>query len=493
FNSGANFPVGITTVTYEAVDVAGNVSTCSFTVTVNSATPITQAVINNPVNAVTMAVDVCEDEDLILSASVPNAGNGETGLWTFLAPAPTSFVFTPDATDPNAVLSGVVPAGLYELEWAITDGCITTRDTILVQVNPKPIGLIIETSSISAFGASDGELLALPLSGTPGYFFEWDNAPTNSTTPSISGLATGTYTVVISDTKGCDDTLSYFLDQPPAQTVLVSPQVLLGGSVDLITGDMNDALRSLADFPLTEPYSALGFTPLNAGSSLTTNASVLSVTGNDAVVDWVIVELRDKADPSILLGRQPALLQVDGDIVDAGDGTSPVAIIGAPDDYYVAVRHRNHLGVMSDAPITLNDLTATITNFIDGSTAAYQLPSGDPNSRVPLQVLSQGAFSVSNAFALWGGDANGDKIIAYAGGSADLAPVQIKVLLDPLNPGFSFTHLVPGYHNEDLNMDGNVAFAGTVTDVSVITINVLLHPDNAGLFNLTFLIFEQIP
>ncbi|MEL7428127.1 MAG: hemagglutinin protein, partial [Bacteroidota bacterium] len=183
----------------------------------------------------------------------------------------------------------------------------------------------------------------------------------------------------------------------------------------------------------------------------------------------------------------------DGDIVDAGDGVSPVAIIGAPDDYYVAVRHRNHLGVMSDAPITLNDLTATITNFIDGSTAAYQLPMANLNSRVPVQTLNQGAFSATNAFALWGGDANGDKAVTYAGAASDLPAVSIKVLLDPGNPGFSTTFPVAGYNIEDLNLDGNVIYAGAATDVTVITVNVLLHPDNVGIFSLSFQIFEQIP
>ncbi|MEM6345238.1 MAG: HYR domain-containing protein [Bacteroidota bacterium] len=493
-SSGANFPVGITTVTYEAEDAIGNISTCSFTVNVLAAVPITQATINTPVNAITMAAELCEDEDLTLSASVPNAGTGEVGTWSFVGTAPASFTFLPDANDPNAVLSGITASPpVYELEWAITDGCITTRDTILIQVNPKPSGVILETMPISAFGASDGELLALPLSGTPGYFFQWDNAPANSTTPSISGLATGTYTVVISDTKGCDDTLSYFLDQPAAQTVLVSPKVILGGAVDIITGEMNDNLRGLADFPLTEPYTAAGFPALNAGSSLTTNAGVLSVTGSDAIVDWILVEIRDKTDRSVLLGRQPALLQADGDIVDAGDGVSPVAIIGTPDDYYVAIRHRNHLGVMSDAVLSLNDATTTLADFTDGSVVAYQLPLANALSRAPLQVLSGPAFATTT-FGLWGGDSNGDKVVTYAGATSDLSPVSIKVLTDLGNPTFSLTYQVPGYNIEDLNMDGLVTYAGSATEITVITINVLLHPDNVSPpFSLSFQIYEQIP
>jgi len=124
---------------------------------------------------------------------------------------------------------------------------------------------------------------------------------------------------------------------------------------------------------------------------------------------------------------------------------------------------------------------------------AYQLPLVNPNSRAPLQVLTGPAFGTTT-YGLWGGDANGDKVVTYAGASSDLSPVSIKVLLDPGNPTFSLTYQVPGYNVEDLNMDGLVTYAGSTTEITVITINVLLHPDNVSPpFSLSFQIFEQIP
>jgi hypothetical protein len=476
-NSGGTFPIGTTTVTYEGVDGPGNVGTCSFTVTVLPAVPGTQASINmlNP-------TEVCQDDPLQLAASTP-ALPGEIGTWTWSGPGG---VFLPDAQDPAAILTDLNTPGLYDLTWTITDGCQTSSATIKVQVNPTPTGTIIETSPISAFGASDGQLLALPGSGTPGYFFQWDD-PALTTTPSVSNLPTGTYTVIITDSKGCSSgPISYFLDQPPAQTVLVSPRIYLQQAVDPNTGLMDDNLRTLPDFPTTEPYTAQGYAPIVPGSGLTVGGGVLGVSGNQAVVDWVFVELRDKVDPSIVVGRQPALLLRNGDIVDASDGSSPVAFVLPADDYFVAVRHRNHLGIMSANAITLNQVTTTTVgvDFIDNATLV--------NGTDPMVVVSGSGFAAGTARALWGGDANNDKVITYAGGASDLPPVSIKVLLDPGNPFFSLTYQVSGYHIEDLNTDGLVTYAGAATDITVITTNILLHPNNT-LFSLTFQIFEQIP
>jgi len=54
------------------------------------------------------------------------------------------------------------------------------------------------------------------------------------------------------------------------------------------------------------------------------------------------------------------LLQRDGDIVNA-DGTSPLFFSGiAGGNYYVSIKHRNHLGVMSAAAQALAYAPTTV-------------------------------------------------------------------------------------------------------------------------------------
>lgn len=59
--------------------------------------------------------------------------------------------------------------------------------------------------NMTKIGSNDGKISANPTGGTSPYSFTWSNG---STTNSISGLGTGTYSVVITDAAGCKSTQS---------------------------------------------------------------------------------------------------------------------------------------------------------------------------------------------------------------------------------------------------------------------------------------------
>ena len=104
---------------------------------------------------------------------------------------------------------------------------------------------------------------------------------------------------------------------------------------------------------------------LTANSTITDSATVFGVTGENAIVDWVFVELRHKYEPTMVLATRSGLLQRDGDVVDT-DGVSPLTFGGvAEDSFYVVVRHRFHLGVSSQlvARNTLVDFTVPTTRY----------------------------------------------------------------------------------------------------------------------------------
>ena len=77
------------------------------------------------------------------------------------------------------------------------------------------------------------------------------------------------------------------------------------------------------------------------------NAAVLDVASDDAIVDWVFMELRSPIDSSGIVATRSCLVQRDGDVVDL-DGFSPVLFPTVNGNFfYVALRHRNHLGAMT--------------------------------------------------------------------------------------------------------------------------------------------------
>lgn len=172
---------------------------------------------------------------------------------------------------------------------------------------------------------------------------------------------------------------------PQVLALRVSPKVFLQGpySSPETAGLMNDDLRTI--LPTTSPYS----------DALTCNASVFTTTGANAIVDWVLVELRDAADRSVVIESRSALLQRDGDVVDV-DGTSGVSFSSAAASYYVLVNHRNHLAILSANPIAIGgstfvDLSANpsavygTTNAVTNIDGAYAMYSGDFDANGQIQ------------------------------------------------------------------------------------------------------------
>ncbi|RMG59167.1 MAG: hypothetical protein D6722_22685 [Bacteroidetes bacterium] len=162
--------------------------------------------------------------------------------------------------------------------------------------------------------------------------------------------------------------------------VQLAPKVFLQGPYQG-GGLMGTNLISLPTFPLTDPY--LG--------TETTNAGVLTASGQE-VVDWVLVELRDPGTPATVLYSRPGLLQKDGDIV-AADGSTLSFPAASNGNYYVAIKHRNHLGVMTASALALS---GTVVG-VDFSTA--------------LTFGVDAQKDVSGVNVMWAGDADGSGAI----------------------------------------------------------------------------------
>ena len=104
----------------------------------------------------------------------------------------------------------------------------------------------------------------------------------------------------------------------------------------------------------------------------------------------------------MVVATRSALLQRDGDVVDM-DGISPVYFEGvANGNYYVAIKHRNHLNVMSLQPLVL-DSGNSVIDF------------SNPNF---LTYGTGGQKEINGMKALWAGDATEDNSIDSADRSA---------------------------------------------------------------------------
>ena len=271
-------------------------------------------------------------------------------------------------------------------------------------------------------------------------------------------------------------------------TLSISARVILEGAYDRTTLLMHDSLRKLNFLPVIEPYStwprlvgAYEFAHKNGGGNeiITNPGTVLGVTGPNAIVDWVYLELLTTTD-TLPVASRSALIQRDGDIVDV-DGVSPVAFERLPSgNYFLSIRHRNHLGVMTKTAQPFSQSAFTTLDFTvqgAGSTPAFGTHAMD---------------TVQSRLVLWAGDGNADRKIIYDGIANDRDPVFFDVITDPLNINSNYNHVTFGYYRGDYDMKGSSVYLGSGNDPDVIFFNVFLHPNNA-VGSTIFIISEQIP
>lgn len=479
--SGSPFPVGVTTNVYEVTDAAGNTNMCSFTVTVNGLSNVTQAVISNP-----DPITICEGDTVNLVGNAP--GLGETGTW-FSSGLGT---FSPDVNTPTVSLSGL-PATIatpHLVTWTISDGCGSSVASVNVIVNPRPTATIVVTQEPSGFDKTDGILTG--FGDTPSFSLEWSNGVT---TPQNAGIGVGDYWLIVTDnaTQCSSDTTFQTLTFPVALQAKVAAKVFLGGPYNAPSGaglgTMDSVLRLQPAFPSSTPYDTL-YTPVfSMGETIPTLSNVLTNDGPEAIVDWIFLEFRDSTNNDSVLATRSALLRADGCIVDV-DGTPYVNMPISSGSFYLAIRHRNHLGIMSADPIAFSNAVPTDTvDFRDGSTPTY-------TSGAPFVAQQNPIGAPAGVYAMWGGNANRNNPsgyqVLYSGLGNDNGPVSSLVFAAPGNT-FGFpTFQVPGYNLEDLNLDGNTIFSGLNNDIFVISSSVFLNP--ANLFGIvTVPVIEQLP
>lgn len=249
------------------------------------------------------------------------------------------------------------------------------------------------------------------------------------------------------------------------QSLRLTTKVILQGAWD--GAAMRTDLKTAGVLPVTDPYGQ------NTTPAVSPNAAAAPV------VDWVLVELRDDANPATVVASRAAFLLSNGDIVDT-NYLQPVAFHDVPEaSYRVAVRHRNHLGVMSLSVADFSTGVATI-DFTGAATTVY-----GTNARKDLG---------SGVMGLWAGNVNGDQSIRYSAKPSDASEVMSAVLTHPGNttaaPGY--TGFINAYSPFDVNLDGRVYYTAAPSDRDIIISNVTTHP--ANLFGMAaFVILQQLP
>ncbi|NBV14255.1 MAG: hypothetical protein EBS07_09335, partial [Sphingobacteriia bacterium] len=104
-----------------------------------------------------------------------------------------------------------------------TDGCVG-NGAIFVGAGP-PLQVSSFPQDVNCAGGSNGTITAIPTNGVPNYAYSWNTFPVQSTSIA-TGLTSGIYQVIVTDGRGCRDTVSSLIAQPTPLSVTTSSQSL---------------------------------------------------------------------------------------------------------------------------------------------------------------------------------------------------------------------------------------------------------------------------
>jgi len=220
-------------------------------------------------------------------------------------------------------------------------------------------------------------------------------------------------------------------------------------------------------------------------------STVFAVTGQNAIVDWVFVELRSKTTNTSVLATRSGLLQRDGDVVDL-DGINGLRFPGiAMDDYYVTVRHHRHLGTMTKVAQTPKQLT-TLVNFT--TTALETYDKGNVAVGRDYTGMGQKTGVKLGYMALWAGDFDANRKIKFEQPNDDLNSLFFNVFSFPNNPTGNVNYdFAIGYLPGDFDMNSKAKFDNPNDDKNMLYLQLLFYPLNTGLLSNYDFLIEQLP
>ncbi|MBI5915066.1 MAG: hypothetical protein HY842_06785, partial [Bacteroidetes bacterium] len=251
--------------------------------------------------------------------------------------------------------------------------------------------------------------------------------------------------------------------------------MLNNGNSDL----MRDNLRSNSYLPVDEPYKNFQlFKQASEGGTEVCDPAILNVQGDNAVVDWILIELREGSQPDSIVATLSCLLQRDGDVImPNGDSILHYNLVRSG-EYYIALRHRNHLGVMTEASHILSP-EPVLFDFTDASLAVK-----GTNSRADMG---------GGQMALWGGDFNNNRQVVYQGPNNDILALLFHILLHPDNTEVLANYISQGYLTSDYNLDGKSILQGPNNDRSSVLVYATLgFGENQNSFA-NYVISDKLP
>lgn len=277
-----------------------------------------------------------------------------------------------------------VPAGSYTVTVTDARNCTATTGVLTITQPSTALSVPATRTHLQCNGLATGAIVLNPTGGTAPYSYNWSNG---ATTPTLTGLAAGTYTVTVTDAANCRETRTHLLLQPAtALTVTLSKT---DTRCDNTASGIATAIAAGGTSPYTYSWSSGATTAtisgLNAGSY-----TVTVTDANGCTKAGTITLLQSSGTLSVNATVTPASCYntATGSISVSGTGgtapytfqwnngnAAPTLLQLAAGAYTVTVSDANQCSAIATYTVSQPAavLSATITN---ASTRCYQQNSG---------------------------------------------------------------------------------------------------------------------
>ncbi|MCC6689218.1 MAG: choice-of-anchor L domain-containing protein [Saprospiraceae bacterium] len=175
--------------------------------------------------SVTKEIEVKQPEDMVILPTITgiNCPGDKTGSITVSVSGGLQPYSGKWSNGDTGFTASNLGAGTYTLQLTDSKGCLKTASYTISPVDTLDLNFIV--TNVSCFGFADGIIEAQPDGGTPGYKYSWS---TGASSQIVTGLAPGTYSLTITDSKSCTYSESIPVVEPDAALTAI----VVGNDID---------------------------------------------------------------------------------------------------------------------------------------------------------------------------------------------------------------------------------------------------------------------
>ena len=343
-----------------------------------------------------------------VTTNVTTFGGSDGSASVSVAGGTTGYTYAWSNGGTGASITGL-PVGSYSVAVTDANGCFITSNTIIITDPNTPLSASITSSSnVTCTGANNGSASVSAVGGAPGYTYAWSNG---ATTQNINGLATGTYSVTVTDANSnVVTTSSVTISEPSAALTATATNT---ANVTTTGGSDGSASVSVAGGTMPYYYSWTNTgtgAPLSSTTSTITNvpAGNYNVTVTDSNSCLVFSNTVSITEPLGAILSATANVTSNVSCAGGANGTATATVVGGTAGYTYA--WSNGATTPTITGLTAGTYSVTVT---DASTAV--VTSNTVTITAPSTALAVSTSASTNVNCY--GASTGSASVSVAGGT----------------------------------------------------------------------------